>query len=259
MGWTKWIAGLVGFISYGPLGALAGYALGSLVDHLMADGSQGEGPTATDTIDASPQQGQRNGFLFSLMVLLSYVIQADGRIMHSEMEYARRFLRTSFGEEAEREGDQILRRLFQLSQTKTPQEWKEQIRSCCVQLTYELPEEQRLQLLAILIGVAKADGHVADEEVSALRELAAWMAIGAQMVDQLANLGGNSLEAAYKLLGIAPTATDEEVRKAYRQMALKCHPDRVQALGDDVRQQAEETFKQINQAKEQIYKARGMK
>ena len=64
---------------------------------------------------------------------------------------------------------------------------------------------------------------------------------------------------AYKVLEIEPSATDEEVRKAFRQLALKHHPDRVATLGEDVRRAAEEKFQQINNAKERIYKARGMK
>ena len=73
------------------------------------------------------------------------------------------------------------------------------------------------------------------------------------------NLKGESLADAYKVLEIEPSATDEEVRKAFRQLALKHHPDRVATLGEDVRRAAEEKFQQINNAKERIYKARGMK
>ena len=63
----------------------------------------------------------------------------------------------------------------------------------------------------------------------------------------------------YEVLGIRPTATDDEVKAAYRRLALKHHPDRVATLGDDVKRAAEEKFQQINQAKETIYKARGLK
>lgn len=256
MAWTKWLAGIVGYISAGPLGALAGYALGALVDNLMS----GNTTIPPEDNPAPPrQQAQRNDFLFSLLVLMAYVIQADGRIMHSEMQCARQFLRKTFGPQAEQEGDQVLKRLFQLSRTKTTAQWEQQIQDCCTQLTYELPETQRLQLLALLIDLAKADQHVAPEEIAALRRLAQWMAISQQMVDQLAHLGEDTLEAAYQLLGLTPDATDEQVRQAYRKMALQCHPDRVQALGEDIRRQAEENFKRLGQAKQLIYNARGMK
>ena len=62
----------------------------------------------------------------------------------------------------------------------------------------------------------------------------------------------------YKVLGISPDATDEEVKKAYRRMAMKYHPDKVANAGEQIRQQATEKFRKINEAYEHIKKARGM-
>ena len=70
--------------------------------------------------------------------------------------------------------------------------------------------------------------------------------------------GGSSIEDAYKVLGISPSATDEEVRRAYRDLVRKNHPDRVATLGDDVREAAKKKMQEINEAKERIYKERGM-
>ena len=63
----------------------------------------------------------------------------------------------------------------------------------------------------------------------------------------------------YQVLGIPSTATDEEVRATYRKLVLKHHPDRVATLGEDIKRAAEEKLQSINNAKEIIYKARGMK
>ena len=68
-----------------------------------------------------------------------------------------------------------------------------------------------------------------------------------------------SLDDAYKVLEIEPTATDEEVRAAYRRMAVKHHPDKVASLGEDIRKAANEKFQKINEAKERIYQSRGLK
>lgn len=149
MGAAKWIGGIIGFMAGGPLGALAGYALGSLFD---------TGENATYNRYGDEQQaegynyaGQRNSFLFSMLVMASYIIKADGRIMHSEMEFVRRFLRTTFGEAAVREGEQILLNLFEQSKQmdkQNPLAFKNTIRDCGMQIAANLTYEERLQLLA---------------------------------------------------------------------------------------------------------------
>jgi DnaJ like chaperone protein len=265
MGAAKWIGGIIGFMSGGPLGALAGYALGALLDSAINSNvryPQGDGQSGyTQSHNYDPMDGYRTSFRFSLLVMASYIIRADGRIMHSEMEYVRAFLRQNFGEEAAQEGNAILLRLFEQRkemERNNPNAFIGTIRQCAAQLAYALTYEQRLQLLAFLCGIAKADGHVSPEEIDALKEVARYMQMQDTEVDSLLNLGGNSLEEAYKVLEISPDATDQEVRSAYRKMALKHHPDRVATLGDDVKKAAEDKFRQINNAKEMIYKARGM-
>ena len=68
----------------------------------------------------------------------------------------------------------------------------------------------------------------------------------------------DDLESAYQILEITSTATNEEVKKAYRKMAIENHPDKVGHLGEDIRKAAEEKFTQINVAYEKIKKQRGM-
>lgn len=260
MGAAKWIGGIIGFMAGGPLGALAGYALGSLFDtgenvtyNRYDDGQQAENYSYA---------GQRNSFLFSMLVMASYIIKADGRIMHSEMEFVRRFLRTTFGEAAVREGEQILLNLFEQSKQmdkQNPIAFKNTIRDCGMQIAANLTYEERLQLLAFLVEISKSDGNVCREEIEALKEVATYMGLSAAEIESMLNLGGTSLEEAYKVLEVEPTATNEEIRAAYRRLALKHHPDRVATLGDDIKKAAEEKFQSINNAKEQIYKARGMK
>ena len=194
--------------------------------------------------------------------MASYIIRADGRIMHSEMEYVRRFLRQNFGEQAVREGEQILLNLFEERKrmdAHNPNAFRNTIRDCGAQIAANLSYEERLQLLSFLAEIAKSDGHISQEEVEALKEVAVCMGLSIQEAESMLNLGGNSLEQAYKVLEVTPEATDQEIRAAYRRLALKHHPDRVATLGEDVRRAAEEKFQEINNAKEQIYKARGMK
>lgn len=253
----KWIGGALGFIAGGPLGVLAGIILGSLFDASMEQLSGTYQPSS-----GASDAGERNSFLFSLLVMASYIMKADGKVMHSEMEYVRRFLRTNFGEVAVSEGENILLRLFEerkRRERENPLAFKQIIRDCGGQIARNMSYGERLQLLAFLAEIAKADGHVAAAEIDALREVAAYIGLSESELESMLNLSGGQLDDAYKVLEISPSATDDEVRAAYRKMALKHHPDKVASLGEDIRKAAEEKFQQINAARDRIYKARGMK
>lgn len=262
----KWIAGFLGFCHGGPLGALAGFALGWIFDKALKSGTDDAGAYVNREYEGGPDneqqryEGQRNSFLFSLLVLSSYIVKADGRVMHSEMETVRAFLRQNFGEVAVQEGEQIMRRLFQQQDMMGPGRYKATISEACAQISHHLAYEQRLQLLNYLVVIAKADGQVPMEEMDALRFVSTGLGISQADFNSMLSMGdsADSLEAAYKVLGISSSATNDEVKAAYRAMALKHHPDRVATLGEDVRQSAEKKFQEINDAKDKIYKARGL-
>ena len=271
----KWIGSALGWILSGGnvLGAIAGYCIGSLLSDATStaereNGFNGNGNTFrndySDTqFNQRPFEEDRNSFLFSMLVLSSYIIKADGKIMHSEMNCVRNFLRNNFGEQAVRQGEDILLKLFEMQKQQGATTFKETIRKSCVEISFHMNIGQRLQLLDYLIIIAKVDGIVSPEEVYALKEVAAYLGLSAQDVDSMLNMEASSnqqigLNEAYKILGILPNATNDEVKAAYRKMALKHHPDRVSTLGDDVREAAEKKFQEINNAKERIYKARGL-
>jgi len=269
MAFGKWIGGLFGFINTGSiLGAIAGFVLGSVFDAFTEKAQQGyveedmDGQWDYGTRNGGYGQqvntGARNDFLFSLMVLAAHMIHADSKIMHSEMELVRKWLRDSFGATAATEGNNILLRLFDYKKQQGETAWQQQIRQACSEMAFAMPEEQRIQLVAFLAQIAKADGKVHQKEVEALREITINLGLSASLVDQMLSLGGSTLEDAYKVLGVSPDATDEEVRKAYRKMVIQHHPDKVSNLGEDVKEAATKKLQEINKAKEMIYQARGM-
>jgi DnaJ like chaperone protein len=167
-------------------------------------------------------------------------------------------LRQNFGEAAAQQGDQMMRQLFMEQDRQGTSVYRERIRQACQQIAVNVDYSGRLQLLNFLVMIAQADGRVDQVEVTALKEVAQWMQMSAQEVDSMLHLEGDSLEDAYKVLGVSPSVSDAELKKAYRKLALEHHPDRVSALGDDVRRAAEKKFQEINAAKERIWKARGL-
>lgn len=279
-----WIGGTLGtMLGSGILGTLAGFCLGSIIDEMMdsrADSndyntnkqdyySQGNGYKQyqyggqNGSSNAHSNEGQRNSFLFSMLVLSSYIIKADNKIMHSEMEFVRQFLRQNFGEQAVNQGLEILLKLFEIQKQQGIQVFRNTIHQSCAEIKHNMDVSQRLQLLNYLVIIAKVDGYVSPEEIKALKEVARHLGLTAKDVDSMLNMENgartnSNIEDAYKVLGLSSTATDDEVKVAYREMALKHHPDRVATLGEDIRKAAEKKFQDINDAKERIFKARGL-
>jgi DnaJ like chaperone protein len=236
MGIGKWIGGILGWTLAGPFGALLGVGIASLFE-------KGSGSYF------SQQTPQYNNFMVSLLILSSSVMKADGRVLRSELEYVKNFIRANFGEEAVADALRILKELLQKDVN---------IEEVGAQITINVPISQRLQLSHYLCGIAKADGVVSQAEMDILRRIAAAMRIPSQDAESMFAMYGSSVEDAYKVLEIERTATDDEVKKAYRRMAMKHHPDKVATLGDDVKKAAEEKFKKISEAYDKIKKERGL-
>ena len=252
---STWIGAALGWFIAGPFGALIGGFIGSM---LGSDDANEASQKLFGGSDGSQEVGNRNSFLMSMLVLMSYIIKADGRIMHSEMELARQWLRTNFGDIAAQQGDQILQRLFEASKTQGEQQYRRNIREACQQIAKNVDYSGRLQLLNFLLMIAQADGNVDATEIDALKDIWRWIDLPTDEVDSMMNLGRDDLESAYKVLGVTPDVTDDVLKAVYRKLALEHHPDRVAALGEDVRRAAEKKFQEINAAKERIWKARGL-
>jgi DnaJ like chaperone protein len=232
----KWIGGALGWAFGGPIGGLLGFALGSMMD----------GVSVSTT---SIQPTQRGDFVASLLVLTAAVMKADKKIMKSELDYVRQFFLKQFGET---QTDQQMLILREILKQEIP------LRDVCMQIKQNMDYAARLQLIHFLFGVASADNQVNADEVAVIEEIARYLNIQINDVTSIKAMFYKDIESAYKILEISPTATDEELKKAYRKMALKYHPDKVHQLGDDIQNAAKEKFQKLNAAYEQIKKERGI-
>lgn len=253
MGLGKWIAGSLGWITLGPLGGILGFLIGAMLDSVADVPAD-----SAERISGNTEQGDRNSFLLTMLVLSAYIIRADGRVMHSEMELVRNFLRQNFGEQAMKQGNDILLKIFEEEKRQGRDGFRRTIRQACFEASQHLDYSGRLQLMNFLVMIAQADSSVDSTEITALKEVAGWMQVPESEVESMLHLGGKTTDDDYKVLGVSPQATDEELKRAYRKLALEHHPDRVAKLGDDVRRAAEKKFQEINAAKERIWKARGL-
>ena len=243
MGYSKWITGALGWALGGPIGGLMGFALGSFFDKNDAGAASSRGRAIYSGTE------QRNSFMVSLLILSSAIMKADKRVLKSELDYVKRFISENFGEDAAAESVLLLRDLLKQDVN---------IESVCSQIRINTNSATRLQLLHYLTGIARADGNVSSDELSMLRRISAALSIPFQDGESIFAMFDKGLDAAYQILEIDKNVTDDEVKKAYKKMAIKHHPDKVSSLGTDVQRSAEEKFKKINEAYEKIKKDRGL-
>lgn len=252
MGIGRWITGALGWAIGGPLGGLLGYLLGSAFEGGSSSGDEKyRGRVYGGAYDANRHYSateQRNSFLVSLLVLAASIMKADGKVMKSELDYVKQFIQRNFGEQATTEALKILRGLLEKDIN---------LSEVCAQIKLYMDPSQRLQLLHFLVGIAQADGHVSNTEITTIKNIASYLGIPAAECSSILAMFENNVESAYKVLELEPSATDDEIKKAYKKLALKHHPDRVESLGADVKKAAEEKFKAIVLAYETIKKERG--
>lgn len=239
------VAGL-GFVLGGPIGALVGLALGSLFSG-DAVKALGEGQSTSRT--ARPTEGD---FKVSLLVLIACVMKADGRVQKSELDVVKRFLVANYGEQGALEALQVLKRLLEQPIDET---------EVAMQINQYMNYSTKLELIHLLLDVAHADGEVSPAELAKIKLIATIFRITPADFTSLQAMYVKHVDEnwAYKVLEIERTATDEEVKKAYRRMAMKYHPDKVAGAGEEAKRSATEKFRTINEAYEAIKGQRGMK
>jgi DnaJ like chaperone protein len=235
---TKWIGAGLGWTIGGPIGALAGFALGSLVDATNIEKFE------KNTVDTTT-----GDFVMSLLVLMAAVMKADKKVMQSELAYVKQYLVKAFGEEEALEMLSILRDILK---QEIP------IKDVTYQIKGRMDYPSRLQLIHLVYGIARADGDISDAELAVIEEIAFGLGLSAADIHSVKNMYFQSADWAYHVLEIDSRASNDEIKKAYRQLALKNHPDKVAYLGEEIRKKAQEKFQKINEAYEAVKKERKM-
>jgi DnaJ like chaperone protein len=235
----KWIGGGLGWVMGGPIGGLFGFVVGSFIDSATIQTS-----STTDSTVTTP-----GAFGMSLLVLIAAVMKADGKVVKSELDYVKQFFVRQFGQENAKEALKMLRDLLKQD---IP------LRDVCIQISRNMDYASRLQLMHLLFGVAGADSSFHPSEIKIIETISGYLGVSSSDFVSIRNMFIPETDSSYKILEIDPSATNEEVKKAYRKMALKYHPDKVSHLGEDFRKAADEKFKKVNEAYEKIKKERNI-
>ena len=283
---------IIGLAMGGLGGAFGGFLIGSLFDSIR---NSRRARKAQTEFNESRQQYYNNPEQFEeqLLTLIGYVAKADNnRLLQSEFDYCKQYFQKTFPH------SDISQLMLKFRDILNADDTASACQDACEKIRQYATIHEKMAILQCLFGFATADGNAHQQELEAIRRISGWCGVdnvtyealkmmyigfsyngtyngsgssgygggysGGGYYDQSGGSSytprsGPSLDDCYKILGVSPNATDEEVKKAYRIAAMKHHPDKVSHLGEDVRKKAEETFAKVNEAYDKIKAARGMK
>lgn len=255
----KIIGALAGFyIFHGFFGALIGFFIGSGIDNYQKLKTQFQGAggagfnNAQDVFQYYQQRSTTTSDVPTMLMALSAaVMKADGKVLTAELNYVKSFFSQQFGPQFSKHHLQTLKKFLDSSSIPLPQ--------ICNDIKMRMQPAVRVQLIHYMFGIAKADGDVSQSELNVIAQIAQLLGVSNVEFESVKNMFYRNVDSDYSVLGITPNATDDEVKKAYRSMAIKHHPDKVAQMGEEYQKGAKEKFQQIQDSYDAIKKRRGMK
>ena len=245
----RWLLAVLGYTFFRFPGAIIGFLLGSLLDKVIG----GKGKSGGGFQQVFQQQRSEHvspaDFELNLLSLASLVIKADGVVNQKELDYVRQYFVQAYGKERANATFKVFNEVIKSREINAAK--------ICTLLRTRTRYESRLQILHFLFSIANADGHVTQPEVVEINNIARYLAIQLQDFESIKAMFFKNPDSAYKILEIDRSVTDAEVKKAYRTMAKKYHPDKLQHMDEAYQKGAEEKFRMVQEAYEQLQKERG--
>lgn len=241
----KWILAIIGFMFYRYPGAVLGFIIGTVIDNWNRSSGTFKTPFSDDSQRVSP-----GDFELNLLSLCSIVIKADGNVNQTELNYVREYFVQAYGKERANATFRTFNEVIKNREISAQR--------IGLYLQQRTRYEVRLQILHFLFGIAKADGQVSQAELVQLQQISGYLSLARRDFESIKAMFFKSPDNAYKILEIEKTATDAEVKKAFRTMAKKYHPDKLQHMDEAYRKGAEEKFRKVQEAYEHIQKERGL-
>lgn len=254
----KFILAAGGFLLFRNFGgAIFGFFVGTLIDNYQqikqfgqqqGSGGSSRGFSSDDIFSFYQQRSSTSDFPTMLIALSAAIMRADGKVLKAELDYVKSFFSQQFGPNFSVSHLQSLKQFINSDDIPLEQ--------ICADIRMRTKEEVRVQLLYYLFGIAKADGHVSNTELMLIQRIASLMGVSSPDFESVKNMFYRDVNSDYKVLEIETSVSDDEVKKAYRKMAIKYHPDKVASLGEEFQKGAKEKFQKIQEAYDNIKKSR---
>ena len=192
MAFGKWIGNLKGLFNEGPMRELTEEEADKPQLKLSAENVVFSNEfDKTFNVESPVRENMRNSFLFSMLVMASHIVIADGKVEPSEYKFLGDFLKEHFGEEAEVEGIDVVKKLIakhEELEARKPMAFLQLIGDCGSQIANSLSEDLRYQMLSMLALIVKSDADVSNKEIETLKEVAVYIGMKATDVDALMNM-----------------------------------------------------------------------
>ncbi len=237
------------YFTGGAIGLVAGLILGGAIDFLRYQGAQMPDPAAPKPRKKlSAEEEKINDFVVSALLLSAAVIKADGTMDEQEVGYLRRFLADQFGEACSLEYMAVIRQAYQQNFN---------LKACAEKIKKTSDYETRLQLLYIIFGIAKSNFDVDAREKTLIDTIAEILEIDRHDFESVRAMFSFDMDAYYRILELTPSASDGEVKAAYRALSKKFHPDKVAHLGEMLNATAQKKYEKVREAYDAIRHSRG--
>ncbi|AVI50700.1 molecular chaperone DjlA [Pukyongia salina] len=243
----RWIAAILGFALYRLPGAIVGFLLGSFLDNL--GGAKRTGGYKQVFQQQRSDRVSPADFELNLLSLASLVIKADGKVSQAELDYVRQYFVQAYGKDRANAIFKVFNEVIK----------KREISGSRIGnvLRQRMRYESRLQVVHFLFSIANADGFVSNAEVNTIQGISVNLGIQNKDLESIKAMFFKNPDSAYKILEIDRTATIQEIKTAYRHMAKKYHPDKLQHMDEAYRKGAEDKFRKVQEAYEQLQKEKG--
>lgn len=242
------VGAFIGLLAGGPVGGIVGFLIGMYVEYIAKDKQDDDFENLNTR--STNDRGQSNDFGTALLILVAAIMNADGVAMKSELELVKRMLVRTYGEIRAQEMLLVLRELIKQ---------KQDISIVCRQIRGRMAYSQRLELMHVLFRISRADDDINAAEIQMLNYIAVQLGISTPDFLSLKAMFITTPDSEYKILDVAPNAGEEEVKKAYRKMAMRFHPDRLQGLSENEKNAAQEKFLRVKRAYDSIKTRKGWK
>tara|TARA_R110002049_G_scaffold77568_12_gene198460 strand:- start:11716 stop:12447 length:732 start_codon:yes stop_codon:yes gene_type:complete len=240
----RWLGAFVGYMLFRFPGAIIGFVVGSLIDNFTGSKTSFETVFQQQRENVSPAD-----FELNLLSLASLVIKADGKVSQNELDYVRQYFVQAYGRERANATFRVFNEVIKKREVSA--------KRICALLQQRTRYESRLQILHFLFSIANSDGHVSESEIKEINRIAGFLGVNYRDFESIKAMFFKNPDSAYKILEIDRTATDAEIKTAYRTMAKKYHPDKLQHMDEAYQKGAEEKFRKVQEAYEQLQKERG--